>query len=213
MGDTRRQSFIQNSSERAMFSYGITHLSVFLGGNLLSLLLLFVLFFILPSDLHTRDSLLFSYSSLLLLFFVLLILSSLSSLSSSSSYLIDWALKKFGKDSFFKKRFIWIDISDNTFHWCKVQDRSGPHKRIKFIDVVGLRTGPPEISSFLEGYHQPELCWSIDFVGGKSIDIKMTDVNKVNDWIKVIQIILNNYNHHTTSVNNQEIQPIDIITS
>lgn len=56
-------------------------------------------------------------------------------------------------------------------------------------------------SSFFDGHHPSDLCWSIQFKDGQSIDIKMTDAAKVNDWIRVIQTIIGNYNN-TNSYNN-----------
>jgi hypothetical protein len=135
----------------------------------------------------------------------------------------DWALKKMGDDSFFKKRFIWIDLSDNTFHWCKVQDRSSPHKLMKLSKVTECRIGPPTYSSFLDGRHQAELCWSLECDSGRVIDIKvrriplaslltsllsqMTDAAKVVEWVRVVEKILS----HQSGEGN-DIGPINIVT-
>ena len=144
-------------------------------------------------------------------------------LTISPSLDSDWALKKMGDDSFFKKRFIWIDLSDNTLHWCKVQDRSSPHKLMKLSKVVQCRIGPPMYSSFLEGRHQSELCWSLECDSGSVLDIKvqriplpphslphspqMNDPTKVAEWVKVVEKILS---YHSGGGN--EIGPINVVT-
>jgi hypothetical protein len=134
-----------------------------------------------------------------------------------------------GDDSFFKKRFIWIDISDNTFHWCKVQDRSSPHKLLKMSRVMRCQTGPPIYSSFLEGHHSPELCWSLECESGRTIDIKvsqslrsmtlanvlslmlcqMTDAGKVQEWVHVIEALIHT---HSSGTGSAEIEPVNIMT-
>jgi hypothetical protein len=135
-----------------------------------------------------------------------------------------------GDDSFFKKRFVWIDISDNTFHWCKVQDRSSPHKLLKMSRVVSCRTGPPLYSSFLEGRHATELCWSLECESGRTIDIKvskraiarpafsphlssslqMADAGKVAEWVHVVEVLL--HQTHTSGNGSTEIEPVNIAT-
>mmetsp|Transcript_4995 Transcript_4995/g.7632 ORF Transcript_4995/g.7632 Transcript_4995/m.7632 type:complete len:178 (+) Transcript_4995:34-567(+) len=110
-------------------------------------------------------------------------------IKSKSIFEGEWALKKFSDELFFKKRYVWIDLTDNTVHWCKVPDRSSPHKRIKLSELSSVVIGPPARSSFLDGRHPSELCFTMDFKNGRSIDFKMLHPSKVEDWVKVVSAI------------------------
>ncbi len=136
----------------------------------------------------------------------------------------DWALKKLGQDSFYKKRWLWIDTSDQSFHWCKVQDRSIPHKRIQIHHLTSVRIGHPSYSSYFESKSDPELCWSMELSNGVIIDIQashfmslflimiyqMNDQSKVRDWVRVFQAMIKP--KETSSSFNEKVMEREEIT-
>lgn len=60
-----------------------------------------------------------------------------------------------GEEFFFKKRFVWMDPSDRSFHWSRTDDRSVAHKRIRLTDrvvsVVATAKGNGFIVTFCNG--------------------------------------------------------------
>jgi hypothetical protein len=71
---------------------------------------------------------------------------------------------------FFKKRFIWLDPTDKSFHWSTSEDIKVPHKRVKLTERVA--SIEEELTKhWLSG--EPVKGFVIKFVNGDIIHIKV----------------------------------------
>ena len=87
-------------------------------------------------------------------------------------------LKKMGNESLYKKRFLWIDAQNKSFHWSKKPNRVAVHKSVSLIDDVQsmeYKTGPVKYSTMLGAQSKPEpsLCMSLLLHRGECIDIQV----------------------------------------
>lgn len=100
-------------------------------------------------------------------------------------------MKKMGVEYMYRRRYIWVDPADLTFHWCvislklfltlkflcrsKIPDRSSPHKRIKVTDISHVRVVPPFRKIFFQSTTSEGLMWTIELTGDIKIDIMVID--------------------------------------
>jgi len=84
-------------------------------------------------------------------------------------------LKKMGHESVYKKRFLWIDVPDRSFHWSKQSDRESMHKSVSLaeggdVSSVEFRSRPAKHRG--KG-PEPAMCLSLLLHTGDSIDVQV----------------------------------------
>ncbi len=85
-----------------------------------------------------------------------------------------WHSKKYrGIDFLYKKRFIFIDPSNKTFHWSKTDNIKEHHKQVKLLKAKGVRS---------LGSKSFELYFENDT--GICVDVEDEELN--NQWIKAL---------------------------
>lgn len=85
-------------------------------------------------------------------------------------------LKKMGHESAYKKRYLWIDVQDRSFHWSKQTDRTSVHKSVSLaeggdVQAVEFRKMP---AKYRGSGPQPALCLSLLLHTGDSIDVQVS---------------------------------------
>lgn len=97
-------------------------------------------------------------------------------------------LKKMGNESSYKRRFIWIDAEDKSFHWSKVSNRTSPHKSVcllTHVQDIEYRTAP---AKYPRGNKPvPALCFSLILTSGDVIDIQVDSFHDVKEWETVMK--------------------------
>lgn len=100
-----------------------------------------------------------------------------------------------GHESTYKKRYIWIDAQDRSFHWNKQPDRSSVHKSVSLaeggdVQAVEFRSRPAKYRG--QG-PEPALCLSLVLNSGDVIDLQVRKKRKsvflcIKCWLRHVTL-------------------------